>query len=445
MLLGRKRQFFSPMTLIALCGITFGMTATLVSLSVITGFQQAYEKAILGFNAHLILVQDGDIEDPEILTPVLDAMKTTDEEARYWKEHAPFWRWFQYVGLGTLSPFSDPKMEELKDKGIRGLSPFIYREGLVLLPDEVAGVVLKGIDPASLTTVYPIHYELLPEVTFDLRQAMNQADLKAPPVLVGKDLFIRFFPKGPTPKSPVIRLMVPKGGAEEKRTLNDYAQDFTVIGFFESGLYEFDSQFILTSLPIMQKLFHLGKRVSGIEMVLDDPQKAPGLARTLEVKLPIPADLISWDELNEALFAAMQMEKTLFLVVMLLIILVASFNVMGIIFMMILNRQGDLAILKAIGASNSRLHRSFSLQGVVVGIAGASLGSILSALCLWSLDHFQWFALDPQIYFIQRLPVAWPLSLWVGLIGSALVICTASATVAAGVALKYGSLRQTFR
>ncbi|MBI4411547.1 MAG: ABC transporter permease [Deltaproteobacteria bacterium] len=450
MLLGRKRQFFSPMTLIALCGIAFGMTATLVSLSVITGFQQAYEKAILGFNAHLILVQDGDVEDPEILQPVLDGMKVTDEEARYWKEHALLWRWFKYFGLGTLSFFSDPKMEELEDKGIVASSAFVYREGLAILPDDVSGIVLKGVDPANLRTVYPIRYELLSGTPNgkDLEETLSPFDARVPPVMVGKNLFDRLFPGGlkpPAGESSLIRLMIPKGDAEEKHTLKDYAQDFTVVGFFESGLYEFDSQFILTGLPVMQELFHLGKRVSGVEMVLDDPNKAPGLARTIEAQLPIPADLISWDQLNEALFSAMQMEKTLFLIVMLLIILVASFNVMGIIFMMVLNRQGDLAVLKAMGALGFRLRRSFTLQGGVVGVAGAFVGSVLSALCLWSLDRFQWFDLDPQIYFISHLPVAWSPSLWIGLIGAALLICTASASAAAGVALKYGSLRQTFR
>ncbi|MBI2340091.1 MAG: ABC transporter permease [Deltaproteobacteria bacterium] len=477
MLLGRKKQFLSPMSLIALCGIVFGVGATLTSLSVITGFQEAYEKAILGFNAHLILVTDGDIEDPSVLTPVFDEMRVTDEEALYWKKHAPLWRWLKHVGF-----FPDPKMEELQGKGIQGLSPFVYREGLALLSDEVAGVVLKGVDPSALDTVYPINYQLLPEATSGervtsheslvtghwslvtgresratsdeqraLTEALGRTDLKAPPVLVGKDLFTRFFPEGKTvaparpAESRVIRLMVPKGDAEGKQTLKDYAQDFTVVGFFESGLYEFDSQFILTGLSSMQKLFQLDKKVSGVEMVLDDPHKARDMARALEAILPIPADIISWDQLNEDLFSAMRMEKTLFLVVMLLIVLVASFNVMGVIFMMILNRRGDLAVLKAVGAQGSRLRRAFSAQGAVMGLSGSVAGSFLSALCLWSLDRFGWFALDPQIYFISRLPVAWAPSLWIGLVASSVMICYGSAFVAAKVALKAGGLSQTFR
>lgn len=440
MLLGRKRRaFFSPMALIALCGIAFGMSATLVSLSVITGFQKAYEKAILGFNSHLVLVQEEEIEDPDVITSELNRFKVSKGEARYWEEHFFWWSW-----LGGFRFFSDAKMEELKEKGIQAYSPFVYREGLGLLPDEVTGIVLKGVDPKKVTEVYPIHYTSLGESETRLENLLRVAAKKLPPVLLGKSLFHRFFPEGIS-EEPVVRLLIPKGKWQEARRFKDLAQDFRVVGTFESGLHEFDSQFVLTSLSVMQELFDLGSQVSGIEMVLDDPSKANVVARHVESALPVPVQVISWDELNESLFKAMKMEKTLFVIIMLLIILIASFNVMGIIVMMIIRRRSDLAVLTSMGAPKGSLVRSLSLQGFLLGIIGTLVGTLLSALFLWSLERFKWFELDPQIYFITHLPVTWPKGLWLTLIAAALIICYGTSWLTTKVVLKHTSLIQSFR
>lgn len=440
MLLSRKRRkSLSAMSLIAICGIAFGMAATLVTLSVITGFQKAYEQAILGFNSHMVLLQEGEIDDPDTLYSQLNNFRVTDEEADYWKDHLFWWNW-----LGNLDFLSDPKMEELKKKGIRAYTPFVYREGLGLLPDELTSIVLKGVDSKKVNQVYPINFQPLKGESSHLEELLADRKGSLPPVLLGKDLFDRFFPKGIEDEA-TVRLLIPKGKWREGKHFKDLAQDFEVVGTFESGLYEFDSQFVLTSIKAMDRLFELDGKISGVEIVLDDASKARFLARTIESSLLTPIQIVSWDELNEQLFSAMKMEKTLFLIIMLLIILIASFNVMGIIVILIISRRSDLAILRAMGAPRRSLYRALSLQGLFLGAVGSIFGIALSSVLLWSLERFQWFELDAQIYFISHLPVYWPKGLWVVMVAAALVICYGVSRLTTRVVLKHASLAQSFR
>lgn len=400
MLKGKKRRgLFSPMSLIAICGIAFGVTATLVSLSVVTGFQKAYQSAILDFNAHIVLIQEEEIES------------------------------FSKEAKEVLSSF----------KEIKGMTPFIFREGLGVFPDGVSGVVLKGVDPETLREVYPLSY-----------QKVSKKDLEwdgqgVPPVIVGVKIFDRLSLEEKEGKKP-IKLLMPKGETLTKKAhLSDYAQEFRVVGNFESGLYDFDSQFILTSLFVARKIFNLDHSLTGIELRLDDPRKAPALARMIEEALPLEFQAISWDELNEPLFYAMKMEKVVFIMIMLLILLIASFNVMGSILMMILNRRGDIAILRAMGVQKKSLYHSFALQGVILGGVGLLIGFIASAMLLLSLQKYHWLSLDPQVYFISHLPVSWPFALWIGLGIVVLMICYLVSNLAAKMVVRYGSLIQTFR
>lgn len=416
MLMSRKRRgILSPVSVIAICGIAFGMAATLVSLSVISGFQKAYEEAILGFNAHIVLVHEGEMRG---------------------------------VGEGEISRLRQElrraKGRVGEEEGVVAMTPFIFREGLGVLPDEVTGVVLKGVDPETMQSVYPLKYQTIQETGVNLAELLSQGDDQIPPVIVGKALYDRFFPSGD--KETQIKVLIPKGDIKrEKPRLKDYAQTFKVVGTFESGLYEFDSQFIITSLSVMRELFKLRGGATGIEMRLDDPAKAPTLARLIEEKLPPGFQAVSWDELNESLFAAMKMEKNLFIIIMLLIILIASFNVMGSILMLILNRQSDIAILMAMGANRRGLNRAFALQGFFLGFVGVVVGMIISFVLLFTLKRYEWFSLDPQIYFISQLPVEWPFWLWSILAVVTLVICYFISQLASRMVIRYGSLVQTFR
>ncbi|MDO8520293.1 MAG: ABC transporter permease [Deltaproteobacteria bacterium] len=397
MLKGR-RSLFSPMTWVALAGIAFGLAATLVTLSVMDGFETAYEEAILGFNAHIVLIQDGEENEKISLDDILT---------------------------------------RFKKEGIRASTPFIFREGLGVMPDQVSGVVLKGVDPKTMREVYPIRFD---PIGGRNPEGLLEEQGKNPPAILGKILLKQFFPQG-IPKNPEVRVVVPKG---KFVSLKDLSETFTVVGTFESGLNEFDSQFILTSLPVMKGIFDT-PNYNGMELVLHDKSKAHDLARRLEEALPPAYQAISWDELNEPLFAAMKMEKRIFLIMMLLIVGIASFNVMGVIFMLIVSRKPDIAILKALGGRKGGIVRAFSVNGLILGGIGILAGEVLAAAALYSLARFKWFALDPEIYFISRLPVAWSSALWGVITALAFLICYGVSRFSAAQLVKQAEVVQTYR
>lgn len=394
----RGKTLFSPMTFIAIFGIAFGLAATLVTLSVMGGFEKAYQAAILGFNAHIVLIQEGISEEPVKLDDVLRTFKA---------------------------------------EGIKATTPFIFREGLGVMPSEVEGVVIKGVDPKTMRQVYPIHFK--PVGQTDPVKKLEEPLGKIPPIILGQALLQKFFPDG-IPQNPQIRVMVPKGKAQ---SLKDLSETFLVVGTFESGLNEFDSQFMLTSLPVMRSIF--GADINGVEIILDDRNKAPALARRLEEALPPAFQAISWDELNEPLFSAMKMEKNIFFIMMVLIILIASFNVMGVIFMLIFSRKPDMAILKALGGEKKAIIRAFSFNGLILGGMGILTGEILAAGILLSIARFQWFKLDPEVYFISHLPVEWSVMMWGVITGIAFLICYAVSRLSAGTMVKQAMVVQTYR
>ncbi len=387
----------SSMVTMAVLSIAIATTCLLVSLSVVSGFAKAYENAILKFNAHVVVIRDGDIENISEIMPVVQ-------------------------------------------KYSHNISPFIFREGLALLPGMVSGVVIKGIDAKTLGQVYPLNYIPVPSQAGQSLPSLLSAKNSIPSVLLGKELFDRTCAAGPCE---FIRILIPKNNPSKQ--LKDFAQTFRVAGSFESGLYEFDSKFVLTSLQSMDTVFHTGEHASGIELSLEDPHQAAKVANEIESELPGDYQAISWDELNEALFSAMKTEKVIFLMIMILLVIVASFNVMGVILMMVLNRPREVAILRAMGASRWSLQNLFSFQGLCVGFLGTLIGIGMSVLILMTIKNWGWLSLDPQIYYVSHLPVDWSPFFWIVLVAVTLCICYGMSLVAARWLLKKNYLIQSFR
>lgn len=388
-----RGRFFTPMALVAVSSLAFAVVAALVSLSVMTGFESVYQKAILGFNAHLVLLHEG----------------------------------------------SDQGLEAINDEAIVEKSPFLFREGLGLVSSSndgaaVTSVVLKGIDPLRVPRVYHLRTQNLTGEDFDWMQLKTQSRQGLYPLVLGTSLAEKFFPNGISSPA-IVRLLIPKMTANGSRDIRQYAQNFEVVGVFESGLYEFDSQFVFIDIPALQKSLGLGDAISGYEMKLRDPALADDVADRLRSNFH-NVDAVPWTELNEPLFSAMKMEKGVFVVIMFLILLVAAFNVMGIILMMVRSKRREIFILLASGARESEICRIFSWQGGLVGFSGLAGGFMLTALLLWSLQKFAWLKLDPQIYFIDRMPVVWDAKIWILFSFAALLLCVGLARFSASLMIR---------
>jgi lipoprotein-releasing system permease protein len=184
------------------------------------------------------------------------------------------------------------------------------------------------------------------------------------------------------------------------------AKQFRVIGVFDAGFDQYDSKLVYTDLYEAQAFYDTGDSVTGIEMKVDDIDRARDIALDIEERLSNGIyHTMDWEELNHGLFTALRIQQILMSLVLALIIIVAAFTVIATLIMVVLDKKREIAALKAMGARNGALLRAFLYQGAIIGVIGAAIGLAAGfAVCRGLLDYA--FPLDPKVYFISHLPVA---------------------------------------
>ena len=183
------------------------------------------------------------------------------------------------------------------------------------------------------------------------------------------------------------------------------AKQFRVTGVFDAGFDQYDSKLVYTDLYEAQPFYDTGDSVTGIEMKVNDIEKARDIARDIDARLQNGIyHTMDWEELNHGLFTALRIQQLLMSLVLALIIVVAAFTVIATLIMVVLDKKKEIAVLKAMGASNSALLRAFLYQGAIIGVIGTVIGLALGlAMCKGLLVHA--LPLDPKVYFISHLPV----------------------------------------
>ncbi len=322
-----KQTFVSVISLISLAGFTVGVAALIIVLAVLTGFEDALKSKILGVNPHVMVLRyGGGLDDPG---HVMDVAK------------------------------SDPAVE--------AATPFVYAQ--IMLKDDVssAGVVVRGIDPATAPQVIEVLAKLASGNLSDLAPGGKG---KAGGVVLGKDL-AKQLAVGVGDR---IDAISPNG------SMTPFFPSFSlrpleVVGIFDSGMHEYDNSLCYVHIAEAQSLMGIGKQVTGVELRLVDPYKARGVADRIEKKLG--GGLYStrnWISMNESLFKAFALERFVYFVVVLLITLVAGFNIVSTLIMAVLEKTKDIAILKSMGASASSIRKIFQVEGLAVGLAGTAIG-----------------------------------------------------------------------
>jgi lipoprotein-releasing system permease protein len=181
---------------------------------------------------------------------------------------------------------------------------------------------------------------------------------------------------------------------------------FEVTGLFESGMYEYDNSYVFLSLDAAQSLADLGDAVTGIEVKTRDRWEAKRVAEALADSLGFPYRTVDWQEQNGSLFKALKLEKLGMAVILLLIVLVAAFNIVSTLTMVVADKTREIGILRAMGMKAVSVRRIFFLQGLVIGLVGTILGLALGLGVALALDKYKFITLDPTVYFIDHLPVA---------------------------------------
>lgn len=177
-------------------------------------------------------------------------------------------------------------------------------------------------------------------------------------------------------------------------------------GIFDTGLYEYDNKFVYAALPIAQELSGLGDAVTAVEVKITDRWHTGAVKADLDSALGLRYRTVDWQEQNRNLFQALKLEKLGMSVILLLIIIVAAFNIVSTLTMVVTDKTREIGILKAMGMTAGSIRRIFLVQGVVIGVVGTALGLAIGLLAAYAVGDLRLIQLDPSVYFIDHLPVA---------------------------------------
>ena len=369
----RRQRTISLNTFISIAGITLGVAALIGTLGIMTGFKEDLQAKILGTTAHII-VQERGTNDMKDYTDVIR------------------------------------KIESVPD--VIAASPFIFKQVLLSSKSSVQGVVLRGIQPKQEVQVTDLQANMKfgdlaglkdpslnsPESGRALSGQAPSPSANRPGIILGKELSMRlgvFIGDSINVVSPV--------GQIKSFTMTPKIRPFTVVGIFESGMFEYDSSLSYISLEEAQKFFGLGDTVTGIQVKVQDVFLAKNISQRLEATLGLNFRARDWMQMNQSLFSALKLEKTMMFLLLVLITLVASFNIVGTLTMIVNEKQREIAILKAMGATPRSIMRIFMLNGLVIGLVGTSIGVPLGYSFLWLIQNYWTF--DASVYYISRIPV----------------------------------------
>jgi len=356
----RRNHFISFISGVSMLGITLGIVALVVVLSVMNGFHKEVRERILGMASHAtISAVEGGLSN-----------------------------WRQAMEQAQANPH------------VRGRAPFIEIQAMLANGANVSGALLRGIDPAQEGEVSEVAGRLTQGRIDDLKPGGFG-------ILLGREL-AQVLGIGLGDKVTVVtpELNVTPAG------LMPRIKRFTVVGLFEVGMSEYDRGMALLHIADAAKLMRLGDAVTGVRLKLDDMWLAPQVARDLAFSLGGYYRVGDWTQQHRNFFSALQTEKRMMSLILFLIVAVAAFNIVSALVMVVTDKQSDIAILRTLGASPGSVMGVFVIQGVAIGLIGSLLGVALGVLlalnvepvvaAIENLFHIRF--LDPSIYYISRLP-----------------------------------------
>ncbi len=297
--------------------------------------------------------------------------------------------------------------------GVTAAAPFIMNQVMLIHEDSVSGIVVRGVNPELEATVSDLEKNLiagtLKQLTTKPRTENGRPSVKnrRDGIILGKELSRRMgVISGDIVSmvSPVSRI-TPVGLIPRMKL-------FKVIGIFETGMYEYDSNLAFISIKAAQKFFSMKDGVSGIEIRVADIEQAGVIASELQEKLGFPYFVRDWMRMNRNLFSALKLEKIVMFIILILIIFVAAFNIISTLFMLVMEKSKEIAVLKSMGASRVSIMKIFSYQGLIIGLVGTLLGCAVGFTIVPNLNEIVGFiesvfgivAFPSDIYYLDRLP-----------------------------------------
>lgn len=346
----RKEKFISLISVISILGVAIGVAALIVVIAVMAGFDQDLRDKIVGNYSHITITGYKGIDNSEYENII------------------------KKLGLNPH---------------IKGISPYVQGQVLIKEQDRFLAVTLKGIDPGTEVGVTKINKYLIQGNINGLTEREG--------VIIGKELALYL---GLSLNSDML-IYSPLG--------KQYS--LKVAGIFSSGMYDYDANLILTHLKTSQEMLGLDHQLSAIAIKLDNLYLADRIKDQLGSVLGFDYSMKTWMEANRNFFAALKLEKLTMFIILTLIILVASFNIVSTLVVMVVEKTKDIGILKAIGMSAGNIRKIFIYEGLIIGTLGTVFGASAGILVCGLLKKYQFIKLPQDIYYIDRLPVSihlWP-------------------------------------
>jgi len=369
----RKSAFISIITLISTAGVALGVMALIIVLAVMTGFELDLKEKILGTNAHIVVLKSG----------------------------------------GNIDDYDSLRKKLEKYEGVLASTPFIYNQVMLTSGKNVSGVVLRGVDPASDSKVTNLHKAMISGTLSALLpepgsvRLSDSSEPSLPGLVIGKELarnlnlFVGDKVNIVSPMGNITPLgMVPK------------MKGYRVVGIFHTGMFEYDSTLAYVWLKDAQDFLGMGDSVTGIQLKVADVYATSALTRQINRDLGLSYHARDWMQMNKNILFALKTEKVVMFIILTLIVLVAAFGIASTLFMLVMEKTRDIAILKSMGATGTSIMKIFILEGLIIGATGTALGvgsGLLIAKNLESivqfvqrLTGFELFSRD--VYYLDRFP-----------------------------------------
>jgi len=380
-LLSKKNAFLSLITAISILGIILGVTALTVVVSVMQGFEFDLKDKILGNSPHIRILKFGGPGIPDYK----EAVK---------------------------------KIREVP--GVSDISPTLYREGMVISESGLTGgVLIKGIVPEYTERLLRFSHKIRGEnKVLSIQEALKDSNDSYPAVIIGRELARDLLIE----PGELLSVLSPEGEVTPFGSLPKIRK-FRVAGVFSSGFWEFDSKFIFAHIHAVQRLFSIGDIANVIEVSVNNLDDTMTITNAITTHLGEEFFARDWTKTHMSLFSALKLEKTTMFIILTMIILVAAFNIVAMLIMIVIEKGRDISILKSMGVSTKSIMMIFKTAGMFIGIVGTTMGLALGYTLSFLLKNYIRYPLNPEVYLTDTLPVKVDPLNFIMIAVASLVIC----------------------
>ncbi|MBI2364622.1 MAG: ABC transporter permease, partial [Deltaproteobacteria bacterium] len=360
----RSETFISLITVISVLGVMIGVMTLNVVMAVMTGFEETLRDRLLGINAHVALVKSGD----------------------------------------QLRDYEQLLERVQRENGVVAAAPTIYGQVMLTSGPRVSGVFVRGVDPDRVNRVVDIEKYVKEGSLQELKKPQAIQVEGRTVLLPGVILGVRLANQLGVFRGSPLQVVSPLGSPTAIGVIPKVRR-FVVVGVFDSGMSEIDSTLVYMSLGDAQKFFELGDAVTNIEVRVQDVYQAKMVADSIQRKLGFPYLTEDWSRLWPNLFSALKLEKTVYFLVLLLMVLIGAFNIISTLIMVVMEKRKDIAILQSMGATRAGIRKIFLIKGCVIGVVGTALGVLFGlAICLL-IQKYRFIELPKDVFLISTVPV----------------------------------------